>query len=725
MRDGSCFLIFAPLIGEETFMSRGCFRSRFRRRRPSFVHRLSEQSATARGTDHACAQHGIAVRAGQTTLLPGVGAVHPEVELDAQRTDAATTIVMTMPWAEIRRVAGRDPDEFSLAATLVCLRPTTSRKGENKRIASGKPIEGPAIMARGEFYLFGDEKAGVFNNGWAVFTLGAEAGAVPHNPSPAIPKHSELPAWALQWGRMPSRADRSEADVAQSPYFLAPRKHPLLGIESVKSYQRSYGCGGVISSASMDFFRSGTIGFYDYADDSGLRNFGGVKPSCGKPGSMMPAFGLLVSVEGSSYCVCSYNFQTSLALAPALRRSNEDWAAFDDKAQAGTTISQFHVNLGAPGDRRDDQGALWLNYPRPVSNLLPGPMALPFPMQIVGGQGFEAYRFNAERRVIQNTDKPWLYASGYRGVNAVELPLIYCDPDRDAMAFPCETPPTVDGVLDDACWKNGIAVVLPERNARVQLRYDAANLYVAYDRRAAVDPQGLELPLRVVERAEDGPVWKDDCLEMYFSDSRPQAMLHFAVSATGVRYDGFLAEFGAEVSAKDAKSWDDLSKGEDPNWDADWQSASRATGNAFAVEAAIPWTVLESKGLKREAMVINLRCREISASQIYRPDKAAHQLILEDSPPPDAGKFTVRLHFAEVDDAQPGERVFDVALQGRTVLQGLDIRTEAGTADTAVVKEFKGIPGGHSIRVEFTPAGEAGSPKAAPLLSAIEAVAEP
>jgi hypothetical protein len=64
-------------------------------------------------------------------------------------------------------------------------------------------------------------------------------------------------------------------------------------------------------------------------------------------------------------------------------------------------------------------------------------------------------------------------------------------------------------------------------------------------------------------------------------------------------------------------------------------------------------------------------------------------------------------------------------LQGRTVLTRLDIRAEAGAADTAVVKEFKGILGGRSIRVEFSPPNGPTGTKAAPLLSAIEAVAEP
>ena len=664
---------------------------------------------------------------GTSKLRPGVGPVHPKVALDARRADSATTIVMTMPWDEVRRVAGRDPDEFAFAGTLVCSGPRRSTKTLTVRVRRGLPPgdPGPMVPSWGRTHLFGDEYAGVFNNGWAIFMLDDDPEpAATRRCSPRIAKRSELPERALRWGRMPSRPGKA-ADGVEWPSYIATRKHPLFGTESSKRYTRAYGCGGVISSASMDFFRSGTIGFYDYTDDSGVRNFGGVKPSCGDPGSMMPALGVLVVIEGSSYCVCSYNFQTSLALAPALRRSNEDWATFDDKAKAGTPIKQFHINLGAPGDRRDDQGALWLNYPRPASNLLPGPMALPFPIQVVGGRGFGTYRFSAERRMIQNTDKPWLYASGYRDVSAVEVPLTYCDPDRDAMAFPCETPPAIDGALDDACWQNGIAVNLPERHARVQFRYDATNLYVAYDRPAALDSQGRQTPLHVGKRAADGPVWKGDCLEMYFGDRNPVAMLHFAVSAAGVRYDGFLPEFGAEVPVKKAKGWDDLSKGEDASWDADWQSAARMKGNAFAVEVTIPWSVLESKGLNKETMYVNFRGREKSADRLYSPTKAAHRLRLEESVPTPAGKFTVRLHFAEVDDAQPGERVFDVVLQGQTVLKGLDIRAEAGAADTAVVKEFKGIPGRRSIRIEFRPAHGATGTKTVPLLSAIEAVAEP
>ncbi|MCU0874642.1 MAG: PQQ-binding-like beta-propeller repeat protein, partial [Pirellulaceae bacterium] len=56
-----------------------------------------------------------------------------------------------------------------------------------------------------------------------------------------------------------------------------------------------------------------------------------------------------------------------------------------------------------------------------------------------------------------------------------------------------------------------------------------------------------------------------------------------------------------------------------------------------------------------------------------------------------AAAYTVRLHFAEPEDLQPGERVFDVRLQDEPVLKGFDIVQAAGAPRRAVVKEFAGV----------------------------------
>ncbi len=85
-------------------------------------------------------------------------------------------------------------------------------------------------------------------------------------------------------------------------------------------------------------------------------------------------------------------------------------------------------------------------------------------------------------------------------------------------------------------------------------------------------------------------------------------------------------------------------------------------------------------------------------------------------------KYTVRLHFAEMEDLQPGRRVFDVLLQGAEVLGEFDIVKEAGGANRAVVKEFQGIEVTGQLKVSLAPCGKEGCPP--PVLCGIEVVAE-
>jgi len=71
---------------------------------------------------------------------------------------------------------------------------------------------------------------------------------------------------------------------------------------------------------------------------------------------------------------------------------------------------------------------------------------------------------------------------------------------------------------------------------------------------------------------------------------------------------------------------------------------------------------------------------------------------------PDAPRYTVRLHFAEPDDAvKPGERVFDVAIDGKPVLESFDVVARAGGPRRTIVKEFRGVPIPTTLRVTLTP----------------------
>jgi hypothetical protein len=53
--------------------------------------------------------------------------------------------------------------------------------------------------------------------------------------------------------------------------------------------------------------------------------------------------------------------------------------------------------------------------------------------------------------------------------------------------------------------------------------------------------------------------------------------------------------------------------------------------------------------------------------------------------------YTIRLYFVEPEELRPGERVFDVQLQGQPVLRKFDIVAEAGGRLCGVVKEFHGV----------------------------------
>lgn len=82
--------------------------------------------------------------------------------------------------------------------------------------------------------------------------------------------------------------------------------------------------------------------------------------------------------------------------------------------------------------------------------------------------------------------------------------------------------------------------------------------------------------------------------------------------------------------------------------------------------------------------------------------------------------YTVKLTFAELEGMKPGERIFDVALQGQDVLKGFDIAKDAGGPMIGVVKEFKGVKVQKDLKVSMA----SSSPKAGPLLCGVEAVLE-
>jgi outer membrane protein assembly factor BamB len=83
------------------------------------------------------------------------------------------------------------------------------------------------------------------------------------------------------------------------------------------------------------------------------------------------------------------------------------------------------------------------------------------------------------------------------------------------------------------------------------------------------------------------------------------------------------------------------------------------------------------------------------------------------------GTFNVRLGFSALPGDQPGQRVFDVKLNGKTVLKDFDIIKETGQADRALWKEFT-MPLKKELILNMAPKSGSADVKEMPLINALQ-----
>ena len=81
--------------------------------------------------------------------------------------------------------------------------------------------------------------------------------------------------------------------------------------------------------------------------------------------------------------------------------------------------------------------------------------------------------------------------------------------------------------------------------------------------------------------------------------------------------------------------------------------------------------------------------------------------------------YRVNLYFSELENKEPGERVFNIKIQNNTVLENFDIAGEAGKTDKEIIKTFTGIRAGNYLKIDFIPL------KGNTILSGIELIQEP
>jgi len=87
--------------------------------------------------------------------------------------------------------------------------------------------------------------------------------------------------------------------------------------------------------------------------------------------------------------------------------------------------------------------------------------------------------------------------------------------------------------------------------------------------------------------------------------------------------------------------------------------------------------------------------------------------------------YTVRLGLRNPPGDRPGQRVFDIRLQNRTVEENCDVSQPDGTAGSATVRVFPGIDVDDTLLLELVPKAAQPTGTSAPVLNFIEIVREP
>ena len=195
------------------------------------------------------------------------------------------------------------------------------------------------------------------------------------------------------------------------------RLHPITGKPDRWQFARGGHCGCPAASPNCLFFRSNCLGYYDLSGDYGMMHFGSLRPGCWI--NFIVAGGLLLMPEASTGCMCAFPHMCSIVLTPT--EKTKGWAMYSAPGPM-TPVRRLAINFGAPGDRNDAAGKLWLGYPRP--QLPYGRLVLPLKIDVSFYPGGRFVRGNSIYTSITGTDDPWLFASGCSGVKSLTIPVI-------------------------------------------------------------------------------------------------------------------------------------------------------------------------------------------------------------------------------------------------------------------------------------------------------------
>lgn len=184
-------------------------------------------------------------------------------------------------------------------------------------------------------------------------------------------------------------------------------RHPLTGEQTRWEFTKSgHHCNYAIASEHLLTFRAADAGFFDMIGN-GTSRLSGFRSGCRN--SLLPACGVLNAPNFAHGCVCGYSLFTSLAFTHV--PDVEMWT-YSALPKIEGRVKQVGLNLGAPGDRHDAAGTLWLDFPS-IGGASPD-----LPVQIEPAQ---PRWFRHHTQQIGGAGLPWVAASGAEGVRKLTV----------------------------------------------------------------------------------------------------------------------------------------------------------------------------------------------------------------------------------------------------------------------------------------------------------------
>ncbi|MFT5466332.1 MAG: outer membrane protein assembly factor BamB [Verrucomicrobiales bacterium] len=187
-------------------------------------------------------------------------------------------------------------------------------------------------------------------------------------------------------------------------------KHPITGESTPWSFTKSgHHCNYAIASEHLMTFRAADAGFCDL-ESGGTSRLTGFRSGCRN--SLIPAGGVLNAPNFAFGCSCGYSLFTSLAL---INTPESDLWTYSSLSLGDGPLKRVGINLGGRGDRKADNGTLWMDYPN-VGGASPK-----LPIKLAGAD-LDWFRLPSTQ--IDGDGLKWVAASGANGLESITVPVI-------------------------------------------------------------------------------------------------------------------------------------------------------------------------------------------------------------------------------------------------------------------------------------------------------------